>query len=124
MIQDLLDVSKIITGKLQLDLQAVDLRSVVESSMEVIAPIATAKHIHLDADVPAVACMVHADYDRSRQIVWNLLSNAVKFTPPGGSVTLRLSIAPDSYAIAVSDTGIGIARGVPAARVRALPPGR
>ena len=43
-----------------------------------------------------------------RQIVWNLLSNAVKFTPPGGSVTLRLSIAPDSYAIAVSDTGIGI----------------
>ena len=107
-IQDLLDVSKIITGKLQLDLQAVDLRSVVESSMEVIAPIATAKHIHLDADLPKVACMVHADYDRSRQIVWNLLSNAVKFTPSGGSVTLRLSIAPESYAIAVSDTGIGI----------------
>jgi signal transduction histidine kinase/CheY-like chemotaxis protein len=108
-IEDLLDVSKIITGKLQLDLQAVDLRLVVESSMEVIAPIATAKHIHLDADVPAVACMVHADFDRSRQIVWNLLSNAVKFTPPGGSVTLRLSISPDSYAIAVTDTGIGIA---------------
>ena len=111
-IQDLLDVSKIITGKLQLDLQAVDLRSVVESSMEAIAPIATAKHIHLDADLPKVAArMVHADYDRSRQIVWNLLSNAVKFTPSGGSVTLRLSIEWCSYG-PMNTTGRSASRGI------------
>jgi signal transduction histidine kinase len=107
-IEDLLDVSRIITGKLQLKLDAVDLRAVVESTIETVAPVATAKGIHLDTDVPTAACMVHGDYDRLRQIIWNLLSNAVKFTPPGGGVALRLAHDTDRYVLSVTDTGAGI----------------
>jgi signal transduction histidine kinase/ActR/RegA family two-component response regulator len=110
-IEDLLDVSRIITGKLRLMLDAVDLRSTVESAMEVSAPVASAKKIRLEADLPAHACVVQADYDRLRQVLWNLLSNAVKFTPAGGSVNVRLVEHDDSYAISVVDTGIGIAPG-------------
>ncbi|MGE0448182.1 MAG: ATP-binding protein [Vicinamibacterales bacterium] len=107
-IQDLLDISRIITGKLQLTLDAVDLRSVVESAIEVIEPIASSKGIALDARLPGIACVVQGDYDRLRQVLWNLLSNAVKFTPAGGHVLLRLTEAGDGYAVSVADDGIGI----------------
>ena len=107
-IEDLLDVSRIITGKLRLKLDAVNLRSVVESTIETVAPAATAKGIHLDADLPHVPCIVHGDYDRLRQIAWNLLSNAVKFTPPEGAVRVRLSPDRDRYVLSVTDTGVGI----------------
>lgn len=110
-IQDLLDISRIITGKLQLMLDAVDLRSVVESAIEVIDPVASSKGVVVSADVPTVSCVVRADYDRIRQVLWNLLSNAVKFTPSGGEVRVRLDAEGESYAITVSDNGIGIAPG-------------
>jgi signal transduction histidine kinase len=107
-IEDLLDISRIITGKLPLSLSALDLRSVVESAVEAVAPSATVKSISLTVDTPASPCIVLGDYDRLRQVVWNLLSNAVKFTPNQGTVTLGLSRVDDGYAIVVSDTGIGI----------------
>jgi CheY-like chemotaxis protein len=107
-IEDLLDISRIITGKMQLKADPVDLRGAVDSAMEVIAPVAAAKGVRLTSDVPPVACVVQGDFDRLRQVIWNLLSNGVKFTPAGGSVCVDLSEDGDSYALAVSDTGIGI----------------
>ena len=107
-IEDLLDVSRIITGKLQLQLAAIDLRAVIESALETMVPTAIAKSIHIDSSVPSVACIVQGDYDRLRQIAWNLLSNAVKFTPPGGAIQLRLVATRDNFVLSVTDTGIGI----------------
>ncbi len=108
-IEDLLDVSRIITGKLQLTFASTDLRSIVESAVEVIAPVATAKDITLELDIPPGACTVRADYDRLRQVIWNLLSNAVKFTAARGSVHVAIRVTPAVYEIIVADTGIGIA---------------
>lgn len=107
-IEDLLDISRIITGKLPLSLTAPDLRSIVDAAVEVVTPAATVKGITLAVDTPAQPCVVHGDYDRLRQVVWNLLSNAVKFTPNAGVVTVRLVRHEPAYAIVVSDTGIGI----------------
>ncbi len=108
-IEDLLDVSRIITGKLQLNLTAVDLRLAIESAVDVVTPVASAKRVRLDAHLPPVASMIQGDFDRVRQVLWNLLSNGVKFTPPGGAVTIRVENTADAYAVLVSDTGIGIA---------------
>jgi signal transduction histidine kinase/CheY-like chemotaxis protein len=108
-IEDLLDVSRIITGKLQLKLATVDLRAAIESADDVISPIASAKRVNLDVELPPAGSLVHADFDRIRQILWNILSNAVKFTSAGGTVWLRTSANAGTYTIAVSDTGIGIA---------------
>ena len=107
-IEDLLDVSRIITGKMQLVFAALDLRSVIESTIEVIAPIAEAKHVRINVHMPSVPCIAHADFDRLRQVMWNLISNAVKFTSNGGAVDVRLSEQDTSFSIAVTDTGIGI----------------
>ncbi len=108
-IEDLLDVSRIITGKLQLAFAAVDLRTVAEAAVEVIAPIAAAKRIHLDVRLPDHPHLVLGDADRLRQVVWNLLSNAVKFTPTGGIITVRVAAGDrGAHTITVSDTGVGI----------------
>jgi signal transduction histidine kinase/CheY-like chemotaxis protein len=108
-IEDLLDVSRIVTGKLQLSLTAVDVRTALQAAAEVIGPAATAKHVRLDVRVPPSPCMVQGDGDRLRQIFWNLLSNAVKFTPAHGSVTAVVTDNGSEFAIDVTDTGIGIA---------------
>jgi signal transduction histidine kinase/ActR/RegA family two-component response regulator len=107
-IEDLLDVSRIITGKLQLSLNAVDLRTVVESAIEVVMPSAAAKNVRLEVDLPQVPQFVQGDFDRLRQVLWNLLSNAVKFTPSGGMARVRVARADYACQIIVSDTGIGI----------------
>jgi signal transduction histidine kinase/CheY-like chemotaxis protein len=107
-IEDLLDVSRIITGKLQLRLATVDLRTAIESAVDVMSPIASAKRVQLDVELPPAGSLVHADFDRIRQILWNILSNAVKFTAAGGTVRLRASANAATHTIAVSDTGIGI----------------
>ena len=86
----------------------VDLRTVVESAVEVIVPAAKGKGVRLEVTVPTVACMAQVDFDRIRQVLWNLLSNAVKFTPAGGSIELALAERDASYAVTVADTGIGI----------------
>ena len=110
-IEDLLDVSRIITGKLRIDIGPVALAPVLEAAVDTVRPAASAKGIDLVValdEVPAVA----GDADRLQQIMWNLLSNAIKFTPAHGRVTVRLAKAEGGAAITVSDTGTGIAAGV------------
>jgi signal transduction histidine kinase/CheY-like chemotaxis protein len=110
-IEDLLDTSRIITGKLQLSIKSVDLRTVIESALEVVEPVATARNITIGTELMPGPCVIQADYDRLRQVLWNLLSNAIKFTPSGGRVDVRLRQTADTCIIAVADTGSGIAPG-------------
>jgi len=109
-IEDLLDVSRMVTGKLQVKLDAVHLRAVLAAAVDAIKPTALAKSLDLIVDLPAVPCLASADRDRVQQVAWNLLSNAVKFTPRGGSVTVTMAGSGQDYVLSVSDTGIGISR--------------
>ncbi len=108
-IEDLVDVSRIIAGKLHLQFDPMDLKDAVDAAVEVIRPAAQARQIHLTVDLPPAVCLVHGDRDRLQQVVWNLLSNAVKFTPPRGTVTVSLTERDGSYWLDVTDTGAGIA---------------
>jgi PAS domain S-box-containing protein len=108
LIEDLLDVSRIISGKLRLERQMVDIASVIEDAMEAARPAAESKQITLSSDFDSESVIVFADPQRLRQIVWNLLSNAVKFTPKGGRVKVVISERESQIEIAVSDTGRGI----------------
>lgn len=105
---DLLDASRVIAGKLQLQPSAVDLVPVIEAAMEVVRPDAKAKGVALDSRLDSGKGLVFGDASRLQQIVWNLLTNAVKFTPAGGSVTVRLQREDGRAKIVVQDTGIGI----------------
>jgi signal transduction histidine kinase len=107
LIEDILDVSRIINGKMLLNLAAVDLKSLIEMALDTVRPAADAKRIELVtelSDVPSTT----GDSDRLRQIVWNLLSNAIKFTPKDGRVTVALDALENDIRIVVSDTGRGI----------------
>jgi len=108
LIEDLLDVSRIITGKLRLERQTVDLVRVVEAALEAIRPAAESKQITMESNLDSQVVKVFADPQRLQQVVWNLLSNAVKFTPKGGRVEVRLSVRESQIEITVSDTGQGI----------------
>jgi PAS domain S-box-containing protein len=108
LINDILDVSRIVTGKLRLEVRPVELSSVMQAAIDVIRPAANAKEISLQVTLDPRAGPVSGDLDRLQQIVWNLLSNAVKFTPKGGQVQVRLERLNAQAKIAVSDTGIGI----------------
>ena len=106
---DILDVSRIITGGLRLDLQPVDLGSVIGASLDAIRPAADAKQVQLRSRLDTVARLTEGDPQRLQQIVWNLLSNAVKFTPAGGTITIELDDAGDGgIRIRVRDSGAGI----------------
>lgn len=107
-IDDILDVSRVITGKLQLNLKATDLAQVVRNALESIRPSAEAKRILLDFVPEAETCPMFADPVRLQQVVWNLLSNAVKFTPSGGRVHVLLGQANSQLVLTVRDTGQGI----------------
>lgn len=107
-IDDLLDVSRIITGKLRLRVQALDLNSVVAAALEAIRPATDAKNIRLDVALDRAAGLVSGDASRLQQIVWNLLSNAIKFTPSGGHVEVRLDRVGANARITISDNGEGI----------------
>lgn len=107
-ISDLLDVSRIITGKLRMNVRPINLASVIESAVEALRPAADAKEIAIDLVINGGAGMVSGDSDRMRQIVWNLVSNAIKFTPNQGRVQVRLERAGADVEIIVSDTGAGI----------------
>lgn len=109
-IEDLLDVSRMTTGKLQVRMSVVDLCAIVTSAIESARPMITAKFIHLELDVPQEPCLISGDGDRLQQVASNLLSNAVKFTPADGSVTVALSTVGPDYVLSVSDTGVGISR--------------
>ena len=108
LIDDLLDVSRIITGKLRIDVRPVDPNSFIEAAVEAVRPGAEAKGVRLHKDTEACAAWVAGDPVRLQQVVWNLLSNALKFTPRGGSVEVTLSGDGTHVEIAVSDTGAGI----------------
>jgi signal transduction histidine kinase len=108
LIADLLDVSRIITGKLRLDFKPVDLRRIIDAALDSVHPAADAKGIFLEVAVMPLASPVLGDADRLQQVIWNLLSNAIKFTSRGGRVEVRLQEAGANAVIRVSDTGIGI----------------
>jgi PAS domain S-box-containing protein len=109
LINDILDVSRIVSGKLHLDTVDVRLRGVLEAALEVIRPAAEAKRIAVDVQVETDAT-VGGDAGRLQQALWNVLSNAVKFTPEGGRITVRLDRPnEDHVTVRVTDTGIGVA---------------
>ncbi|HEY7789601.1 MAG TPA: ATP-binding protein [Vicinamibacterales bacterium] len=108
MVEDILEVSRIVAGKMRLNVQPVDLPLVLHEALETITPAADAKRIKLHSLVDPQVAPISGDPDRLRQIVWNLLSNAVKFTPRDGHVQLRLERVDSSVEITVSDSGIGI----------------
>ena len=107
-VEDVLDVSRIVSGKIRLDVQAVNLASVIDNAIATIQPAADAKGVNLQTLIDPRAAPVSGDPDRLQQVIWNLLSNAVKFTPKGGRVQLRLERVDSHIEIIVSDTGAGI----------------
>jgi signal transduction histidine kinase/ActR/RegA family two-component response regulator len=109
LVSDVLDVSRIITGKLRLDVRPVDLTRVIQEALETVTPAATAKGVRLQRVIDHPGVPVAGDAQRLQQVVWNLLSNAVKFTPRGGRVQIRLERVNSHVEITVSDTGEGIA---------------
>jgi PAS domain S-box-containing protein len=108
LVDDLLDVSRIITGKLRIEAVPVNLAAVVEAAASVVRPAAVAKGVSLNVRLEADDATIYGDPDRLQQVVWNLLSNAVKFTPEGGEVEARVRRAGSRMEVAVSDTGAGI----------------
>ena len=108
LVEDILDVSRIITGKLRLDVRPTELRSVIESAIDSIRPAIEAKGLRLETALDAGAGPVSGDPARLQQVVWNLMSNAVKFTDKGGRVEVRLERTNSHAEITVSDTGRGI----------------
>jgi signal transduction histidine kinase len=109
LIEDLLDVSRIISGKLTVDSSVVGLNQIVESAIEVVRPAALAKQIRVEFKKPPEPVRITGDAARLQQVVWNLLSNAVKFTGDRGSVAVALEKSEHHASISVSDDGIGIA---------------
>ncbi len=108
LIDDLLDMSRIISGKLRLDVQRIELPAIIDAAIEVVRIAADAKGVKLEAVVDPVAGPVTGDPNRMQQIVWNLLSNAIKFTPRGGRVQITLERVSSHVELSVSDTGHGI----------------
>src|SRR5262249_8605500 len=110
LIEDLLDVSRIVSGKLRLDVRPIALEPVIDAAVEALWPSAGAKGIRLQVALDPRPGMVLGDPDRLQQVVWNLLSNAIKFTPRGGRVQVALERVNSHLELSVSDTGMGIAR--------------
>jgi CheY-like chemotaxis protein len=108
LVEDLLDLSGVVTGKLQLDIRPVDLAAVAEAAIEASRPAAQAKHVELRLRAQIAARPCAGDPRRLEQVISNLISNAVKFTPAGGSVDVSLDYTDDTARIAVRDTGHGI----------------
>jgi two-component system CheB/CheR fusion protein len=108
LIEDLLDVARIITGKLNLEVQPVDLINVITGALDVVRPSAQAKRVELRANLDPNAGQITGDPDRLQQVVWNLLTNSIKFTEEGGRIEIILKREAPYIAIVVSDTGKGI----------------
>ena len=108
-VEDVLDISRIVSGKIRLNVQPVELPEIVRSAVDGIAPAADAKGLRVETIVDPDAAPVSGDPERLQQVLWNLLSNAVKFTNRGGKIQVRLERINSHIEVAVSDTGIGIA---------------
>jgi signal transduction histidine kinase/ActR/RegA family two-component response regulator len=110
LIDELLDVARIMSGKLQLEPTVVDVRAIVQSALEVVLPLADKNRIQVSVQGEASSGVIRGDGARLQQILWNLLTNAVKFTPAGGRVDVALVRTSTMLEIAVTDTGCGITR--------------
>jgi signal transduction histidine kinase len=108
LVEDLLDASRMVMGKLRLSVQPCALGPIVQAAVEVVRPMADAKAIQLEVVLEATSDLVLADPDRVQQICWNLFTNSVKFTPAGGVITIRLAHEPEHVRMTVTDTGQGI----------------
>jgi len=109
LIEDLLDMSSIASGKVRLEMLALSPSAIVAAAIDTVRPAAEAKQIQIVQDFEAAPGMVAGDANRLQQIIWNLLSNALKFTPAGGRIEVRIRREGDQIAITVRDSGIGIA---------------
>ncbi len=107
-IEDVLDVSRIVVGRLRLNVEAVDLPAILQEAAGTVMPAADAKGVRVETVIEPLTTPISGDPDRLLQIVWNLLSNAIKFTPRGGKVQMRLSRVDSHVEVTVSDTGQGI----------------
>jgi signal transduction histidine kinase/ActR/RegA family two-component response regulator len=108
LIDELLDIARIVSGKLRLDVTSVDLQEVVRAALNVVQPAADAKGVHLVFQADTVVCEIEGDKARLQQIAWNLASNAIKFTPKGGRVHVQLRRLDEFIELVVADTGQGI----------------
>jgi signal transduction histidine kinase len=108
LIEDLLDVSRIVSGKLNLDVKPIDIAAVTHAAIDVVRPAADAKGISMECVVEAEQRVISADSGRVHQVIWNLLSNAVKFTPQGGTITIHVKQNGLYARVIVRDTGQGI----------------
>jgi signal transduction histidine kinase len=108
LVEDVLDTSRIATGKSRIDPKLTDASTILKAAIDVVRPAAEAKEIELVDDIDVTEAPLVADPDRLQQVFWNLLSNAVKFTPPGGRITTSLRWSPRELEVSVSDTGMGI----------------
>jgi PAS domain S-box-containing protein len=109
LIEDLLDMSRIVSGKMRLDVQAVDVSRIMEAALETVRPASEARDINITRELARGLPRLKGDPARLQQVIWNLLSNAVKFTPRGGTVRTELRQSESTLEISVSDTGDGIA---------------
>jgi signal transduction histidine kinase/ActR/RegA family two-component response regulator len=108
LIGDMLDMSRIATGKLRLEVAPLDLEPIALSAVDVVRPAADAKSLRIVTDLSPQIPPIMGDADRLVQVIWNLLSNAVKFTPKGGTITITLRSGDGNVSLAISDTGQGI----------------
>ena len=108
-IEDLLDTSRIVSGRLELTMQPTSVKSLVEAAVESLRPAADAKRLHVVTSLEPTPQLIAADPDRLQQVVWNLVSNAIKFTKSGGQVDVRLTSTAGELRLTVSDNGVGFA---------------
>ena len=108
LVDDLIDMSGLLSGRLRLDPEETDLAQIVEAALETMQATADAKGVRLEKNLPAQACLVFGDRQRLQQVIWNLLNNAVKFTSRGGLITTSLARDHGNWEVKVTDSGIGL----------------
>jgi CheY-like chemotaxis protein len=108
LVDDLIDMSGLLSGRLRLDPEETDLAQIVEAALETMQATADAKGVKLEKNLPAQACLVFGDRQRLQQVIWNLLNNAVKFTSRGGLITTSLARDHGNWEVKVTDSGIGL----------------
>jgi signal transduction histidine kinase/ActR/RegA family two-component response regulator len=109
-VEDVLDVSRIVSGKMRLTVQRVELPDLVRNAVEGVVPAADAKGVHIDMILEPLPAPISGDPERLQQVIWNLMSNAVKFTPQGGRVQVQLRHDDSHVEVVVADTGVGISK--------------
>lgn len=108
LVDDLLDMSRIVSGRVRVEMHVLDLRTVIDAAVDVVGPTADAKRLSLTTTLPECEVLARGDSTRLQQVVWNLLSNAIKFTPPQGRIEVGVTSVRDHVELWVSDTGAGI----------------